>query len=197
MDLPVYKLQIDASQDSELQVDYVALVDKPAIEKDFVAFDQTKPLQFAVVNEDRNIISGPAMLADVPIYRRDEQMGEYFVVFDAPTIFQIVEKFFSKGFNQNFNLMHDPNAKLGGVCVFESFIVDKSRGILPMTGFEDAKDGSWFMSAKVNNPEVWQMIKEGKVKGFSVEGIFSYKKSPMSAEQTLAEITKLLSTIEL
>jgi hypothetical protein len=192
MDLPVYKLQIDASQDSELQVDYVALVDKPAIEKDFIAFDQTKRLEF-LVNEDRNIISGAAMLADVPIYRRDEQMGEYFVVFDAPTIFQIVEKFFQKGFNQNFNLMHNPEAKLSGVTVFESFIVDKSRGIQPMVGFEDAKDGSWFMSAKVNNPEVWQMIKEGKVKGFSVEGIFSYKKSPMSAEQTLNKIMELLN----
>lgn len=192
MDLPVYKLQIDASQDSELQVDYVALVDKPAIEKDFIAFNESKPLQF-LVNEDRNIISGAAMLADVPIYRRDEQMGEYFVVFDAPTIFQIVEKFFSKGFNQNFNLMHDPAAKLSGVTVFESFIVDKSRGIQPMVGFEDAKDGSWFMSAKVNNPEVWQMIKNGTVKGFSVEGIFSYKKSPMSADQTLAKIMELLN----
>ena len=192
MDLPVYKLQIDASQDSELQVDYVALVDKPAIEKDFIAFNESKPLQF-FVNEDRNIISGAAMLADVPIYRRDEQMGEYFVVFDAPTIFQIVEKFFSKGFNQNFNLMHDPSAKLSGVTVFESFIVDKSRGIQPMVGFEDAKDGSWFMSAKVNNPEVWQMIKNGTVKGFSVEGIFSYKKSPISADQTLAKIMELLN----
>lgn len=192
MDLPVYKLQIDASQESELQVDYVALVDKPAIEKDFIAFNESKPLQF-LVNEDRNIISGAAMLADVPIYRRDEQMGEYFVVFDAPTIFQIVEKFFQKGFNQNFNLMHNPEAKLQGVTVFESFIVDKSRGIQPMVGFEDAKDGSWFMSAKVNNPEVWAMIKEGKVKGFSVEGIFSYKKSPMSADQTLAKIMELLN----
>lgn len=192
MDLPVYKLQIDASQDSELQVDYVALVDKPAIEKDFIAFNESKPFRF-LVNEDRNIISGAAMLADVPIYRRDEQMGEYFVVFDAPTIFQIVEKFFQKGFNQNFNLMHDPQAKLSGVTVFESFIVDKSRGIQPMVGFEDAKDGSWFMSAKVNNPEVWQMIKQGTVRGFSVEGIFSYKKSPMSSDQTLAKIMELLN----
>jgi hypothetical protein len=193
MDLPIYKLQIDASVESDLQVDYVALVDKPAIEKDFIAFNQNKPLQFAVINEDRHIISGAAMLADVPIYRRDEQMGEYFVVFDASTIFQIVEKFFSKGFNQNFNLMHDPEAKLPGVCVFESFIVDKSRGIQPMVGFEDAKDGSWFMSAKVNNEEVWQKIKSGTVKGFLVEGVFSYKKTPMSAEQTLAKIMDLLN----
>lgn len=196
--LPIYKLQIDASESSDLQVDYVALVDKPAIEKDFIAFAKEKsPLQFSVVNEDRQIISGPAMLADLPIYRRDQEMGEYFVVFDAPTIFQIVEKFFTKGFNQNFNLMHDPTKKLAGVTVFESFIVDKSRGIQPMAGFEDAKDGSWFMSAKVNDPQVWSMVKSGAVKGFSVEGIFSYKKTPMSAEETLSKIMSLLNSIEL
>jgi len=193
MDLPIYKLQIDASVESDLQVDYVALVDKPAIEKDFIAFGNNKPLQFATVDSDRHIISGPAMLADIPIYRRDEQMGEYFVVFDAPTIFQIVEKFFQKGFNQNFNLMHDPGAKLQGITVFESFIVDKSRGIQPMVGFEDAKDGSWFLSAKVNNAEAWQMVKSGLIKGFSVEGVFSYKKTPMNAEQTLAKIMELLN----
>ena len=194
MALPCYKLQIDADEESDLQVDYVALVDKPAIEKDFMAFNER--LKFSI-NEDRRIISGPAMLADVPIYRRDDQLGEYMVVFDAPTIFQIVEKFFAKGYNQNFNIMHNPAKRISGVTVFESFIVDKSRGIQPMTGFEDAKDGSWFMSAKVNNPEVWDMIKSGQMRGFSVEGIFTYKKSPMTQEMIAAKIIELLNMVEL
>lgn len=187
--LPCYKLQIDPNEQSELQVEYVALVDKPAIEKDFMVFNEK--MQFSL-NEDRQIISGPAMLADVPIYRRDDQLGEYMVVFDAPTIFQVVEKFFTKGFNQNFNLMHDPAAKLTGVTVFESFIVDKSRGIQPMVGFEDAKEGSWFISAKINNPEAWAKVKSGEVRGFSVEGIFSYKKEAMSMQHAAKEILRLL-----
>lgn len=124
-------------------------------------------------------------------------MGEYYVVFDAPTIFQIVEKFFNKGFNQNFNLMHDPEAKLQGVTVFESFIVDSTRGIRPMKGFEDAKDGSWFISAKVDNAEVWQMVKDGKVKGFSVEGLFTYTKAPLNPEQAYEEIKRILESVEL
>jgi hypothetical protein len=138
-------------------------------------------LQFAA-DEERRIISGPAMLSNVPIYRRDEQAGEYYVVFTPETIYSIAQKFFAKGFNQNFNLMHDPTLKVEGVTVFESFIVDKARGISPMKGFEDAQDGSWFISAKINNDQVWQFIKEGKVKGFSVEGMFQYKKGAMSAE---------------
>lgn len=187
--LPVYKLQIDASVDSDLQVDFVALVDAPAIQKDFMVFNER--IKFAL-NEDRHIISGPAMLADVPIYRRDEHLGEYMVVFDSPTIFQIAQKFFAKGFNQNFNLMHDPKMKVEGVCIFESFIVDSSRGIKPMAGFEDAKEGSWFISAHVTNPELWQTIKEGKVKGFSVEGVFSYAKNMMRkmSDEQLVEALK-------
>ena len=187
--LPVYKLQIDASVESDLQVDFVSLVDAPAIQKDFIAFEER--IKFAV-NEDRHIISGPAMLADVPIYRRDEQMGEYMVVFDSPTIFQIAQKFFAKGFNQNLNLMHEPQTKVEGVCIFESFIVDSSRGIKPMAGFEDAKEGSWFISAHITNPSVWQVIKDGKVKGFSVEGVFSYAKNKMHkySDEQLVEALK-------
>jgi hypothetical protein len=195
--LPCYQLQIDPDEKSNVQVDYVALVDMPAIEKDFLAFSGTvKPLRFEVQNEDRRIISGPAMLANVPIYRRDPEMGEYYVVFSPETIYDIAQKFFAKGFNQNFNLMHDPKEKVQGVNVFESFIVDKSRGIQPMAGFEDAQDGSWFISAKVNNDEVWAKIKAGEVKGFSVEGLFQYKKPKLSQDQVYAKIQELLKNLE-
>jgi Putative phage serine protease XkdF len=194
--LPVYNLQIDSSLDSDLEVSFVALVDAPAIEKNFLAFkEQEKKLQFAV-DEARQIISGPAMLAGVPIYRNDDIMGEYMVQFDAVTIMAIAQKFFAKGFNQNFNLMHDPAKKVAGVCIFESFIVDDTRGIKPMAGFEDAQNGSWFLSAKVNNPQVWADIKAGTVKGFSVEGQFAYEKKKFSDEQALFALHQLLNDTE-
>ena len=43
--------------------------------------------------------------------------------------------------------------------MFESFIVDKKRGVLPMAGFEDVADGSWFGSMKVDNEE---LVKKNK-----------------------------------
>lgn len=190
--LPCYQLQIDPDEKSNVQVDYVALVDMPAIEKNFLAFNEAKPMCFDVVSEDRRIISGPAMLANIPIYRRDPEMGEYYVVFSPQTIYDIAQKFFQKGFNQNFNLMHDPNEKVQGVTIFESFIVDSTRGIQPMSGFADAQDGSWFISAKVNNEEVWNKIKAGEVKGFSVEGLFQYKKPKAESGQTMAKIKEIM-----
>lgn len=191
--LPLYKMVISSDTESELEVDYVALVDKPAIEKNFLKFDSVE-LRFNT-DADRRIISGPAMLADTPIYRRDADMGEYLVTFDAATIEQIAQKFFRKGFNQNFNLMHNPEMKLSGVTVFESFIVDPARGIQPMKGFEDSPAGSWFISAKVDNDEAWKLIQEDKIKGFSVEGIFQYKKAKLSKEETWNQIEALMISL--
>jgi hypothetical protein len=151
---------------------------------------------FAIQNEDKHIISGPLMLADEPIYRNNSKFGEHYVKFSPETIKEIAIKFSKKGYQQNVNLMHDSNMQLDGLVMFESFIVDKSRGILPMVGFEDAKDGSWFGSFYVENPQAWQLIKEGKVKGFSVEGFFDYalpdNREKSYAEQKLAELAELL-----
>lgn len=195
MDLKIYKCCIDATMDSELEVSFVALVDRPAIERNFLAFaDKAK----FVMNEDKRIISGPAMLANLPIYRKDDTLGEYYVQFDAETITAIVQKFFKKGFIQNFNMFHQPGSQLSGVTIFESFITDSARGIMPMKGFEDSSDGSWFISAKIDDDDTWARIKAGEVKGFSVEGIFQYVKMnandiKRSPEQTLELIMKLLN----
>ena len=151
--------------------------------------------RFAIINEDQHIISGPLMLADELIYRNNEKFGEHYVKFSAETIKQIAIKFAKKKYNQNVNLMHDANQKVDGVTMFESFIVDRQRGIMPMSEFKDVADGSWFGSFYVDNPEVWSAIKDGTYKGFSVEGLFDYEQ-PKSAEQNALEtIEKLLNQL--
>lgn len=197
--LPIYNLEIVSDLDSDVEVDYVALVDKPAIKKNFLAFKDQKIQQaFAIQDEEQHIITGALMLADTPIYRNDDN-GEYFVVFSKDTIKQIAQKFFTKGYQNNVNLMHDSGQKLDGLTMYESWITDSKRGIYPMKGFENVPDGSWFGSFKVNNPDVWQMIKQGLVKGFSVEGLFSYKKSDIQArqaEQLWSQIQDILTTVD-
>ena len=81
--------------------------------------------------------------------------------------------------------------------MFESWLVDRSLGKMPMKGFEDVADGSWFGSFKVNNDQVWNEIKQGAYKGFSVEGLFGGRLVPMGERQILSkidEIKKLLNT---
>ena len=194
MEHKVYELVIDDKAESG--VDYVAIVDRPAIESDFLAFNETKQ-RFKIDNEDKRIISGYLMLADKPIYRNNEQLGEHYVVFKADTIRDIVFKFMKNGFNSNTNLMHEEDLRLNDVFLFESILVDSKRGMKAPKGFEDAPDGSWFGSMRVDNDKVWEMVKEGKFSGYSVEGWFSYKKPKAESkdEKMLSQIKELLKGI--
>jgi len=191
MELPIYELRIQEDLADDAEVSFVALVDKPAIQKDFLVFNEQR-IAFAIQDEEQHIISGPLMLADEPIIRNNAKYGQHFIKFSAETIKEIAIKFSKKGYQKNVNLMHDENMQLDGLVMFESFIVDSKRGIKPMNGFEDVKDGSWFGSFYVENPQAWDLIKQGKVKGFSVEGMFDYVLPTKTPEQQLQELAALL-----
>jgi hypothetical protein len=200
--LPLYKMFIADDIDGEEEVDFVALVESPAIQRNFLAFAEhsedevTNKLTFAVQDEDQRIVSGPLMIADLPIYRRDED-GEYYVMFTGEQIKKIVQRFFKKGYQAKVNIEHGKKAE--GVYMFESYIIDRERGVNPPTGFEDVANGSWFGSFKVENDKLWGEVKAGTFKGFSVEGLFRYEKAGMivqKEEQIMAQIFKILGQIE-
>lgn len=200
----IYQAEIDPELNSDLEVNFIGLVEQPATLKNFQAFRHgghvaNHKARFAI-NDEKHIISGPAMVADMPIYRSDPSLGEYYVVFSKPAIQTIVEKFSAKGYLQQFNLFHDEKKKVEDVTVFNSFIVDSTLGIPTPANFEDLPDGSWFISAKVNNTDVWDKVKAGEIKGFSVEGLFTYlpvAKVKMTAEQLAKKINHLLSQTEI
>lgn len=178
-----------------MEVSALALVDFPAIERNFLAFKDHKPLMRFAANDELQVVSGPAMIADLPIYRNDNARGEYFVMFDAAEIRKIVEKFSARGYLQKMNLFHDSNLTLFGCTIFNSFIIDRKMGINPPTGFEDLADGSWFVSAHIPDADAWDMVKTGKIKGFSVEGFFDYlpvTKQKMSKEEAFKKIEAIL-----
>jgi hypothetical protein len=194
--LPFYKGHIDPDMTSDLEVSFIGLVDRPAIEKNFQAFKDHKVRTQFKINSEKQIISGPAMISDMPLYRNDKDLGEYYVVFDKPSIQTIVEKFSAKGFMQKFNLFHDHEQKVNDITIFNSFIADKLLGVKPPVGFEDLPDGSWFISAKVNNPAVWDKVRTGEIKGFSVEGVFTYKPSSVAAMSEAFAYWKIKSILE-
>jgi hypothetical protein len=194
-ELPIYMLDITEDINDDSQVDFISLVDSPAIQKNWNAFNKTQ--KFEVTNEDRRIISGAIMLADTPIFRSDATYGDYYVAFSRDTILKIVQKFFKKGFQSNVNLMHNSSAQFEGVTLFESFISDPSRGIMPMKGFEDAPEGSWFGSMIVDNEDAWQKVKNGEIMGFSVEGLFNYKPKEVNKVASMVDaIKKILSQVK-
>ena len=73
------------------------------------------------------------------------------------------------------------------ICAAPSFLIDKERGILEPKGYDKVSDGSWFVSMKVENDAVWESVKNGTFKGFSVEGVFDKEE-----DQFIKELKKWL-----
>jgi hypothetical protein len=190
--IPIFKLTID---DEDSGVDYVALVDHPAIERNWVAFSKSKA-SFQVSDQEKRIIAGPLMIANLPIYRNDPQMGEYYAMFDPETIYKIALRYFKNKFTSNVNIMHDPGQVVENVFMFQSFIIDRPNGIKPPKGFEGITDGSWFGFYKVENDEVWnEFVKSGELKGFSVEGIFKHEPYTEKSIDTIDNIIQVINEI--
>jgi len=114
---------------------------------------------------------GAALIPNKPIYRRNGKQ-EYYIYFSKDTVRKASELFFIRG-NQN-NSTFEHQLPLQGLTAVESWIVeseqDKSRAYdlnVPI--------GTWMVSMKVNNDDVWKQVKAGEVKGFSIEGYFADK----------------------
>jgi hypothetical protein len=232
--IPLIKLTIDPT-DENTGVELVSLVDRPAIERQWMAFstqiELVKPeagedkdtylgrcipamiregmeqdqaaavcyttwerermrARFAVQSEEKRIVSGPLMMAGLPIYRRDDDGREYYVQFDADTVRAIVYKYFKNGRNTKANLQHTPKIA-DGVFLFESWITDETKPA--PKGFDALPDGSWFGSFKVDNDEVWAKVKDGTFTGFSVEGVFIDAEQQNIDRLIVEEVVRILS----
>jgi hypothetical protein len=126
------------------------------------------------VDFDKKTISGAILLADTPVFRKGNTIinEPHYVTFPKETVKEIALKYAKKG--TKLNLEHNSDDVISGLTMYESFITDSSRGIAPMKGYEDAPDGSWFGSFYIENPEVIKLTEEQIIKGFSIEGLFSY-----------------------
>ena len=193
--IEVFELVIDT--DDESGVTAIALVDQPAIESNWMAFSQQTEYKFAVKDEEKRIIEGYFMVADLLIGRINPDTGaKFFVKFSAKTIEQIREKQSRLGLNNNFNLMHDPRQIAEGVYMLDNLIIDNERGKVAPKEFEKVPNGSLWGSAKVDNDEIWEQVKNGEFKGFSVEGMFKQLEPVTMDEETINKIIKTIQDFE-
>ncbi len=77
MELPLFELKINDDINDDAEVNFVSLVDRPAIQRNWNAFKEK--YKFEIISEEKRIISGPLMLADTPIFRSDDTHGDYYV----------------------------------------------------------------------------------------------------------------------
>jgi len=171
--LPLFEACID-TKDSETGMFVISLVDSPANERDFVAFEEVKQIQtYSIANDEEQKVFGLVMECDKPIYRRNEQGFEYYITYNRKTIEAMTEKYFKMGLQNNVDTMHNFELE-DGITLTQMFIKDSEKGVNPI-GFEDVNDGSLFAEFHIENAEVWNAIKEGEYKGFSLAGVFIQK----------------------
>lgn len=185
----IIELIID-DEDPQSGIDAVSVVHSPAIEENFVALKKHE-IELKEVDSEKRILMGAALVPNKQIYRRNSKNEEYYIYFSSDTIRKASELFLINS-NQN-NATYEHEKKVTGLSVVESWIIedsktDKSR----LYGF-DLPKGTWMISMKVNNEEIWNDVKEGKVKGFSIEGYFA-DKFEMSAEE--AEATEVINELK-
>lgn len=179
---------IDINEDDNTGLDAISLVSTPAVEIDFLCFekDGSKEISFSA-NEDKHIISGIALRADFPIYRRNGDY-EYYVVFTKEIIRKIVNKYAKNGLFNSVNLQHNDHNFTNKAIMIESYIIDKERGICPIE-FSDIEDGSWYVSFHIEDEMLWNEVKDGNIlKGFSVQGLFNLiEDSVANTEEKLSQ----------
>jgi len=132
------------------------------------------PGTFAFSSDDEMIVTGPAMVPQQLILRKDEMGNPFHVYFSKDTIKKIARKFFEYNKQNNTDINHDDNISTSNTLL-ESWIVedpkmDKSTAM----GFK-VPAGTWMASYKINDKYTWQKIKNGELNGYSIAGNFIEK----------------------
>ncbi len=198
--MDIVELFIDET-DEVSGIEAISVVENPAIEENFIAL-KNQEFKLAEVDKEKRILMGAALIPNKPIYRQNGEQ-EYYIYFSQATVRKASELFFINGNQSNSTLEHQ--LELKGLTAVESWIVESEQDKSRMYDL-NVPMGTWMVSMKVNNDDVWKKVKSGEVKGFSIEGYFAdklerpnepVKESKMSkeeiAEAKIEELRQLFS----
>jgi GTPase SAR1 family protein len=185
-------------QDDEDGVFANSLVESPAIERDFVWLN--KEVAFQSVSDEKQLVAGPILVPNKKILRIDGEGKRYSVFFTPETIEMVARKFMKNKYGDEVTLEH--GNKTSGVYLTESWIIEQSaKDKSNLYGFTLPR-GTWFGVYKVDDRNIWDKVKDGTFRGFSVEGLFEHKRSnvKLSLEKQINDLTEdeakeLLNTI--
>lgn len=158
--------------DLKSEVYAVSLVDNPAVMASYVAFNEEQKLKVQMADDEKRMVSGAVLRPDFPIYRCNRETGEeFYIEFSKKAVEKLASKFMHTSKTNNWTIDHEDSAE--GVYAVESWIkIDNEHDKSIALGLDQALEiGTWFMTVKVDNDDVWQEIKNGRWKGFSVESM--------------------------
>ena len=160
-----YKVGIDSETEA------ISMVTEPAIESDFVFLSKDKAIvKEAFSTDEKHMVYGAVLRPDFPIYRNDGE-NEYYLEFTSESIERMARDYMMNYRQGNVTIQHEEYAN--EVFMVESWIkqdMDKDKSV--SVGLDKSLPiGTWFCGFYVNNNEIWERIKSGELKGFSVEAM--------------------------
>lgn len=152
-------------------------------------------LQFSL-DEEQRVITGPLIIPNKMILRRNEDGSPYYVFFSKETIRKMAEKFFKLNKHNNTDKNHDWKVTTDNTLI-ESWISESPYHDKAYKFGFALPAGTWYVSYKINDNETWSDIKSGKLKGFSLAGPFIERlTSEKVHNETLSNIIDILSQID-
>ncbi len=147
----------------------VSLVKDPAVESTLLKFNNETTDVLHFTNDEKKVVYSVAMIPNKMIFRKDIKGKPANVFYSAETIEKFQQDYFRANANNGTNINH-ATFNTDGVFPFESWIVANSENDKSKELGLNAPKGSLVMGFKIDNPEVWNEVKNGNLDGLSVEG---------------------------
>lgn len=169
----------------------ISLVEMPAIEEELVALAKQEQVKVQLADDTKHMVFSAVLIPDKPIYRCDDEGNEYYLEFSKESIEKMSQEFF-KNYRQNeITLDHEDMAS--DITVVESWLKsdlykDKSvaLGLNP-----DLPIGTWFAGMKINQIDVWDRVKNGQLRGFSVESLVSLEEFSKQNDNNMIDTNEM------
>ena len=185
-----YELKYTKGEDG---VFCMSTVENPATKTQLVMFDdEMKAMKFQ--DDEKRVIYSVAMRPNMLIPRKDINGEPAMVFYSEETVNDLQQNFFKNNSHNGATINHDKNLRKD-MYAFESWIVqDPEKDKATSLGLQVQK-GDWVMAQKVDNPEVWEDIKKGKLTGFSIEAYLEPVLTNENIEMTQEEIDARIKAV--
>lgn len=187
--LKLYKVVADNSE-----VMAVSLVDEPAIDLNFIHLHKETPQLICLEKDEKHLLVGCVLRPDYPIYRNNGK-EEFYLEFPKETVERLAYDYMQSGRIYSFTTDHKDIAD--NVSIVESWIKTSENDKSKDYGL-DVPIGSWIICAKVEDEAIWKRVKDGELRGFSVESFVNLEEIILSKENCETNMTEevKLETIE-
>lgn len=208
-ELPNYVM---TTEEEDQNIYETSFVENPATGFSFLKFnkDEVKTLEFKQITTGyQRMVSGVWFMPDTKYLRYDKNNGMYTAEFKREDLKEALLKYLKSDYANLIKVEHQ-GEYLEGFMSIEHWIYEDENTVSPIFGLtisdlgysaDMIKPGTVFKTVYVESEMFWnEQILSGKVKGFSIGGLFSLEEENKALKQYFAEaaeqVVEVVSIVE-